>query len=756
MVNANHVTIIVPKTHKERSQVFFFDIFDQPNENAMKKTLIYIVLAVFSLSAVAQKKITLDDIWKDYTFYAEGVYGVEWMKDGAYYSSMPRKENKIVRNSVKTGEQVNVIVDGDALKTTDGDNIEIDGYTFNTDETKVLLTTETEGIYRRSSKSVYYLYDIKSKKVQPLSTDKQMFATYSPDAGKVAFVKDNNLYYLNVADNKEVQITKDGKKNAVINGWCDWVYEEEFSFAKAFFWSPDGTKLAYYRFDETEVPEYNMQIWGELYPEDYRFKYPKAGEKNSVVEIKVYDLVTGKMTNVDVGQEKDQYIPRIKWTNTSDKLLVYRMNRLQNKLEILEANSGTGKTSILLKEEDPDAYVEIFDDTHFMKDGFILPSEKDGYKHLYYYGWDGKLINQITKGNWDVVSLVGVDEKKGMIYYSSAASAATQRDFYKVKLDGSANTKIAGGDGSHEIDMSPDAKYYIDTYSSANKPPVYALHDVKTGKQIRVLAENKKLEAKMKEYGFSAVDFFDFTTSEKVQLNGYMIKPSNFDKTKKYPVLMHVYGGPGINTVNNSWLGSNMIWHQMLAQNGYIVVSIDGRGTGYRGADFKKSTYGQLGNLESKDQIEGAKYLASLPYVDAGRIGIWGWSFGGYMTSLCMNIGADAFKAGIAVAPVTTWRYYDTIYTERYLGLPQNNAAGYDDNSPIQHADKLKGNYMLIHGTGDDNVHYQNAVDYHNALISAGKQFDSFHYPNRNHGIYGGNTRLHLYTMMTDFILENL
>lgn len=724
----------------------------------MKKQIVTLVLGLIFIQAFSQKEITLEDIWAKGTFRPDYVWGINWMNDGAFYSSMEQKENTvdIIKNSIKTGEKVSTLVNGETLiPSTQTAPIDYDGYEFNADESKILFTTETEGIYRRSSKSVYYLYDLKSKQLKPLSEGKQMFATYSPDANKVAFVKENNLFLKDLNSNKEIQITKDGKRNEIINGWCDWVYEEEFGFAKAFFWSPDGSKLAYYRFNESEVPEYNMQMWGNLYPEDYRFKYPKAGEKNSVVEIKIYDTKTGKITNVNVGEEKDQYIPRIKWTNTSDKLLVYRMNRLQNTLEILQANSATGETKVIMAEKDK-AYVEIFDDAYFMDSGFIMASEKDGYKHLYYYNWEGKLINQITKGNWDVVELKGVNEKKKVLYFTSAESAAMQRDFYKINLDGSKKTKLTKEAGTHDIDMSPDTKYFIDTYSNINTPPTFKLYDGFTGKLIKQLKDNNALEAEMKEFNFTKADFFKFKTSENVELNGYMIKPADFKETQKYPVLMFVYGGPGINTVNDSWIGSNYNWYQMLAQKGYIVVSIDGRGTGYRGAEFKKSTYGQLGNLESKDQIEGAKYLKTLSYVDNNRVGIWGWSFGGYMTSLCMNIGADVFKMGIAVAPVTTWRYYDTIYTERYLGLPKDNASGYDDNSPIQHADKLKGKFLLIHGTGDDNVHYQNAVDYHNALIKAGKQFDSFHYPNRNHGIYGGNTRLHLYQMMTDYVLENL
>ena len=726
---------------------------------------------MFSTLLFAQKEITLEDIWAKGTFRPEYVWGINWMNDGAYYSSPEQTENgvNIIKNSIKSGQKVGVIVNGDELKLNEkSEPIQFDGYEFNADETKILFTTETEGIYRRSSKSVYYLYDVKSKKLSKLSNGKQMFATYSPDAKKIAFVRDNNLFFVDLESNKEIQVSKNGKRNEIINGWCDWVYEEEFGFAKAFFWSPDGSKIAFYEFNESEVPEYNMQMWGDLYPEDYRFKYPKAGENNSIVNIKIYDVKTGKTTNIDLGGNKDQYIPRIKWTNTSEKLLVYKMNRLQNRLDILQINtnitnksatststSNSNIVNVILSERD-DAYVEIFDDVHFMEDGFIMASEKDGFKHLYYYNWEGKLNNQITTGDFDVVELKGVDEKNKVVYYTSAEAAPMRRDLYRINLDGTKKSIITKGMGTHEIDMSPDTKYFIDTYSNINTPPSINIYEGYSGKLVRQLKDNHGLKSTMKDFQFSDAEFFKFKTSENVELNGYMIKPKEFSENKKYPVLMHVYGGPGINTVNDEWLGSNYTWYQMLAQKDYIIVSIDGRGTGYRGAEFKKCTYGQLGKLEAKDQIEGAKYLKTLPYIDENRVGIWGWSFGGYMTSLCMTIGKDAFKMGIAVAPVTTWRYYDTIYTERYLGLPQDNVSGYDDNSPIQHAEKLSGKYLLIHGTGDDNVHFQNAVDFQNALIKANKQFDSFYYPNRNHGIYGGNTRLHLYNMMTNYILENL
>ena len=587
-----------------------------------------------------------------------------------------------------------------------------------------------------------------------------MFATFSPDGSKVAFVRLNNLYMVDLATMTEKQITTDGKWNHIINGACDWVYEEEFSFARAFQWSPDSKKIAFYTFDETKVPEYNMQTWGKLYPTDYKYKYPKAGEANSIVMISIFHLTDNKTTKVDIGKETDQYIPRIRWTNDANILSLNRLNRLQNKMEILHANANTGKTDVILTEESK-TYVDVenfADDVYYLTDNksFVMSSEKDGFKHLYEYDMTGKLIRQITTGNWEVADFYGIDEKSKTLYFTSMEMSNIERQLFSISLDGKLKKQLSNEKGMNSANFSKDFKYYILQNSTASTPLKVSLHKAPTGQLVKVLEDNAVLSKKLEEYNIAPKEFMTIKTSENIELNAWMIKPTDFDPKKKYPVFMFLYGGPGSQQVLNQFDGSNFMWFQHLAQKGYIVACVDNRGTGGKGADFKKSTYLNLGKLEVKDQIEAAKYWGSLPYVDKTRIGIFGWSYGGYMSSNCLFQGGDYFKTAIAVAPVTNWRFYDTIYTERFLRTPQENATGYDENSPVTYASKLKGNFLLIHGTGDDNVHFQNSISLEDALIKANKQFSSFYYPNKNHGIYGGNTRLHLYTMMTNFLEKNL
>jgi dipeptidyl-peptidase-4 len=493
----------------------------------------------------------------------------------------------------------------------------------------------------------------------------------------------------------------------------------------------------------------------KLYPGNYTFKYPKAGEENSVVQIWVYDVSTGRKVLMDTGKETDQYIPRIKWTQDPGILAMVRLNRLQNHIEILLADAGDGHSQVIYSEKNK-YYIPEIDDNYpvFLKSGkeFVIYSDKDGYRHFYLYDLNGNLINQITKGPWDVDAFLGIDNKKRLLYYTSSEESPLRRSLYVISLDGKKKIKLSQETGTNRASFSKGFKYYINYYSSVSTPTVVTLHDTK-GKLIRTLEDNKELQEKVKEYGVKPKEFFNFKTSDGIELNGWMIKPPDFDPSKKYPVFFTIYGGPGSQTVQDSW---SYGWNELLAQRGYIVVSVDNRGTGARGADFKKITYGQLGKYETADQIEAAKYLGSLSYVDASRIGIFGWSYGGFMAASCLFKGHDVFKMGISVAPVTSWRYYDSIYTERYMGLPKDNAKGYDDNSPLNFCDLLEGKYLLIHGTGDDNVHFQNSVELMEALIQAGKQFEVQIYPDRNHGIYGGNTRFHLYTRMTNFILENL
>lgn len=678
------------------------------------------------------------------------------MNDGKYYSAL--NDNKIIRFDVTTGQPVETILDGSQLNPA----LQISRYQFSEDETKILLLTGFESIYRRSYTAEYFIYDVKSASLKKLSDGgKQSYAAFSPDNNRIAFVRNNNLFMVDLVANKEVAITTDGKFNHIINGTTDWVYEEEFGFVNGFHWSPDGRKIAFYRFDESQVKEYNMQVWkeGQLYPEDYRFKYPKAGENNSNVEIWIYDVASGEKIKADVGDENDIYIPRVVWTKDPNVLSVRKSNRLQNRVDLLHVDASTGKSNIVLTEQS-DTYVDIeaVDDLVYLKDGksFIMPSERSGNKHLYLFGIDGKLIQQITQGNFDVVSFIGIDEKTGLVYYTSTEVSPLERHVYSIDLKGKKKTRLTTEPGTHNINMSNDFQFYIATHSDANRPAVYRLYRVKGNSLIKPLEENRSLAEAAKTYGFAAKEFFTFKTVDGTELNGYMLKPQDFAAARRYPVVVYQYSGPGSQNVSNSFGGSHFYFHQMLTQQGFIVVVVDTRGTGGRGEKFKKLTYKQLGKYELEDLLATGRYLSTLSYVDGNRLGIWGWSYGGYMSSLVMTKGNGLYKAGIAVAPVTNWRYYDTIYTERYMQTPQTNASGYDDNSPVFFAEGLQGNFLLIHGTGDDNVHFQNSVALQDALVAAGKQFQSFFYPDKNHGLPGQATRHHLYTMMLNFFVENL
>jgi dipeptidyl-peptidase 4 len=716
---------------------------------------IAVIGMAFSIQAQSLKKVTLEDVFKKGTFNQKSVYGINWMKEGQFYSSLVQRSGApaVVKINLATGQEAGVLLDGTKL------GVNFSSYSFNADESKALIATDVESIYRRSSKGIFYVVDMASgQKQQLMNGEKISYATLSPDNDKVAFVKDNNLYMADLVTNKLTQITKDGEGNKIINGAADWVYEEEFSMAQAFKLSPDGKKIAFIRFDETQVPEFNMQTWGPLYPQDYKFKYPKAGEKNALVSIHVYDLPSGKIQKVDAGTDTDIYLPRIYWTKDANLLAFIRLNRLQNQLDLFHANAATGESKLVISETSK-TYVDLDynDDLQYLSDGksFIRTSEQDGFKHIYHHNLDGSLIRQITTGSWEVSSMLGIDEKAKKLYFISTEASPLERNFYVINLDGKGKKLLTPAKGTHSINMSSDYKFFIDYYTTTDTPVKVTLNE-SSGKEIKVLEDNQALKERLSGFALGKKEFFTFPTVDGTRLNGYIIKPADFDPDKKYPVLMYVYGGPGSQNVLNAWGGTRDFWHQQLAAEGIIVACIDNRGTGARGRDFKHSTYANLGKLETIDQIEGAKYFAKMPFVDPARIGIWGWSYGGYMSSLALMKGNDVFKTAIAVAPVTTWRYYDTIYTERYLQTPQLNASGYDDNSPITHVNMLKGNFLLIHGTGDDNVHFQNSVDLVNALISADKQFETFYYPNRNHGIYGGNTTWHLYTQMTDFLKRKL
>ena len=736
--------------------------------NNCKKIILLLVVLMISNIVFSQDKIeehakiTLQDLWSKYTFYPKSVYGLESMNDGLHYTVLEQRKN-ISKYSYKTGKKVATLFNIDDINN---DSIKfITNYEFNHDETKILFYINRTRIYRRSFTADYFVWDLKAKKLIPVSTNgKQRIATFSPDGINIAFIRDNNLFIKNIIDGSEKQITNDGEFNKIINGAPDWVYEEEFEYNKAFAWSPKGDYLAYCKFDESNVRVFNMTLFkgshptlkkNALYPENYAFKYPKAGEANSIVSVHVYNLKSSKTTKMDVGEETDQYIPRIRWTKQNNILGIIRLNRLQNKVEILLDNADDGSSRVIYTEENKYYIDETnFDNITFLKDGkhFILTSEKSAYSHIYFYNMDGSLVNQVTKGNWDVTDYLGYDNKKKLVYYISAETSPLRRNVYSIKIDGTGKKKLSTQEGTNYALFSEGFKYYINYFSNATTPNYVTLNNSK-GKLIRVLEDNKKLIDTLKSYQYNPKEFFTFTTSENVELNGWMIKPYNFNKDKKYPVLMTQYSGPNSQSATDEW---SFGWYQLLAQKGYIVVCVDGRGTGARGEEFRKMTYMQLGKYETIDQIETAKYLGSLPYVDESRVGIWGWSYGGFMSLLCMTKGADYFKAGIAVAPVTNWRYYDNIYTERFMRTPQENPKGYDDNSPINFVDKLKGKLLICHGTADDNVHLQNSIELIEELVQANKQFEMQYYPNRNHSIYGGKTRLHLYTRMTNFILDNL
>jgi dipeptidyl-peptidase-4 len=718
---------------------------------------ISISILLFSSLLFSQKytPLTVDRIYRDYHFYPNTIEGIRSMADGEHYTVLELNRT-IAMYDYKTGQNKTFLFSTDQLP--DDKLISIYDYTFNRDESRILLTTNISKIYRHSFEAQFWIYDLVTKSISLLAdTGNLQLATFSPDGLKVAFVKNNNLYYKNLVTNSIKQVTSDGKINSIINGSPDWVYEEEFGFSKAYCWSPDSRSLAFYRFDESDVKLFDIILFSGLYTSVSRYKYPKAGEANSKVDIRVFDLESEETIVMNTGTDYDQYIPRIKWSATQGKLCIIRLNRMQNKVDVMLANAFSGESEVIYTEENA-SYISEIDDNyiHFTADRqcFIVLSERSGFFHYYLYSLTGKLISPITQGNWDVDELLGIDERKSTLYFTANKASVVQQDVYSVKLDGTRQRKLSDRPGNNTAEFSNNFNYYINTWSDANTPPRYTLHRI-DGSLIRVLEENALLKKELKTFGFTKKEFIKIPVFENLELNAYIIKPPDFDSTKKYPLFISVYGGPESQDVKDSW-DDGLAWQQLLAQRGIIVACVDNRGTDGRGEAFRKSTYMQLGKLETEDQVNAAIYLGSLPWIDENRIGIWGWSYGGYMTLLCVTKGAAVFSMGIAVAPVTNWRFYDTIYTERFMRKPQDNPKGYDDNSPINYAGRLKGKLLLIHGTADDNVHLQNSMEMTERLIQENKQFQQFMYPDKNHSIYGGNTRYHLYTMMTKFIQENL
>ena len=715
---------------------------------------LFVCFLITALSSAQTKEITLEAIWNG-TFRTEGMQSLHSMNNGKQYSVLNYEKGSTAIDvyDYKTLSKVETL-----LSSSDLDEITyFSDYTFSKDESKLILATEIESIFRRSTLGVFYVYDIQNKSLVKISDEKIQEPTLSPDGKKVAYGLRNNLFIKELETNQTTQVTFDGEKNKIINGITDWVYEEEFAFVRAFEWNADGTHIAFIRFDETEVPEFSMDMYGNgLYPDQSVFKYPKAGEANALVSLHIYDLVSKKVNDVKVSKPySDFYIPRIKWTNDANVLSAQYTNRHQNELDLWMINA-TDMTSKLVLAEKDNAYIDVTDNLTFLKDNsFIWTSEMDGYNHIYHYSKDGKLINQVTKGAWEVTEYYGFDEKNSTVFYQSVENGSINRDVYSIRINGKNKKRLTQNEGTNAADFSADFTYFINTFSNATTAPEYTLHTAKDGKLVKIIKDNTALEKQLQAYNLPAKEFSTIAVNGN-DLNMWMIKPTDFDESKTYPLFLYQYSGPGSQSVENKWNSANDYWYYYLAQQGYIVACVDGRGTGFKGAEFKKVTQNELGKYEVEDQIQAAKQLGALDYIDQNRIGIWGWSYGGFMSSNALFKGNDVFKMAIAVAPVTSWRYYDTIYTERYMTTPQENPSGYDENSPIHHVDKLKGNFLLIHGSADDNVHVQNTMQIVEALVQANKQFEWMVYPDKNHGIYGGNTRLHLYTKMTNYIKENL
>lgn len=723
----------------------------------MKTSLIYLFSCLFVFTATSQKtSFSLDQIW-DGSFRTQGLSALHSMNNGQQYSVLnfdrATRSTSIDLYDYKTLSKVKTIA---SSKTMDAIPY-FSNYIFSEDERKVILETNTEPIYRHSVLGHYYVYDVNSESLEMISEDKIQEPTFSPDGTKVAYGLNNNVFIKDLLSGITKQITFDGEKNKIINGITDWVYEEEFAFVRAFEWNASSDTIAFIRFDETQVPEFSMDIYGtDLYQTQEVFKYPKAGEKNAIVSLHFYDLNSENTSTVSLSKKyQDFYIPRIKWTNDPNILSAQFLNRHQNTLDLWMINPGSNQSNLVLSEHD-EAYVDVTDNLTFLQDNsFIWTSEKDGFNHIYHYSKEGKLITQITKGDWEVTNYYGYNESAHSIYYQSVENGSTNRDVYSIRLNGKRKKRLSLAEGTSDASFSADFTYFIKTYSNASTPPKYTLNDSKTGRLLKNIKDNSALLKTLSNYKFSNKEFSTINVNGN-DLNMWMLKPADFEASKTYPLLMFQYSGPGSQKVANSWFTARDYWHQYLAQQGYIVVCVDGRGTGFKGADFKKITYLNLVKYETEDQIQAAKQISELPYIDASRIGIWGWSFGGHMSTNCLLKGNDVFKMAIAVAPVTSWRFYDTIYTERFMRTPQENPSGYDDNSPFNYPELLKGDYLLVHGSGDDNVHVQHTMRMVEALIQADKQFDWAIYPDKNHGIYGGNTTKHLYTKMTNFLHEKL
>lgn len=722
-------------------------------------------LMMFVSSVSAAQKLTIADVTSS-KFAPKVVSGINPIEGTDTYARISDDGKRIVTYSFKTGRELSVLFD---VNNTMGEKIKsFDGYTMSPDGTRMLIQTKTNYIYRRSYTAVHYIYTIASRKLERLSDGgPQQVPTWSADGQQVAFVREGNIFLVKLLyDNAEIQVTKDGKFNEVINGIPDWVNEEEFGFNRALTFNADGTMLCWIRYDESKVKTYSLQMYKGMRPEHseytdypgfYSYKYPKAGQDNSVVTAWSYDIKSRKTLRLNVPIDADGYMPRIKSTVDPNRIVVYTMNRHQDQLCLYAVNPRTTVAQLLIKESVP-KYVQesAVEAIKFVGNNILLPSDRSGYMNLYVYNMNGKLQRTIG-GKYDITEVYGFDAKTGDVYYQAAALGATDRQVYVSHKNGKIE-RLTDAEGWNSALFSGDYQYFINTWSDYNTPYVYTTR-TRSGKVISTLQDNSQLRQTIKDYGFCKREAFSFTTSEGVTLNGWMLRPLDFDASKRYPVIMHQYSGPGSQQVKNAWnagsMGQGGAYDSYLAQQGFIVVSVDGRGTGGRGAEFEKCTYLNLGDLESRDQVETALYLGTLPYVDKDRIGIWGWSYGGFNTLMSMSEGRPVFRAGVSIAPPTNWRFYDSVYTERYMRTPKENPDGYATN-PIERASKLHGALLLCHGTADDNVHPQNMYEYSEALVQADKDFRELLYTNRNHGIYGGNTRNHLLRQVAQFFMTEL
>ncbi len=735
----------------------------------MKKSILLLAVCLLaaSLTSLAADKLQLRDITGG-AYRSQRIYGVNPLNDGEHYAQISADGKRIVTYSFRTGKEEGVLFDADKARNHKIERIE--GYILSPDESRILIQTETKAIYRRSFTARYYIYTVKNNTLEPLSANgPQQVPLFSPDGNNIAFVRDNNLFLVKLLfNNSESQVTTDGKFNEVLNGIPDWVNEEEFGYNRAFDFSADSKMIAFIRFDESQVPMFSFPLYKGMapampqydeYPGAYSYKYPIAGQRNATVTVHTFDIKSKVTRKMDLPLDADGYIPRIKFTSDPEKLAILTLNRHQNRFDIYMANPRSTLCKLIVRDEAPQYVKEqAYSDIRFYTNHFVLQSERDGFNHLYLYTLTGNLVKQITKGDYEVTTFIGWNEATNTFYYESNEGSELRNAAYKVDAKGR-KTKLTQREGSNHTIFSKNFRYFMNTFTNLDTPPVYTLND-QTGKTLTTLVDNHELKARLGQLPMARKELFRFTTSDGTQLNGWMVKPADFNANRKYPVVMYQYSGPGSQQVLDSWnLGlyaEGAIWESYLAQEGFIVACVDGRGTGGRGADFEKCTYLRIGVKEAQDQVEAAKYLGSLPYVDPSAIGIWGWSYGGYNTLMSMSEGTPVFACGVAVAPPTDWRFYDSVYTERFMRTPKENADGYTASSPMNRIDKLHGNLLLVHGMADDNVHFRNTVEYSEALVQAGVQFRMQVYANRNHSIYGGNTRLHLCTLLADFFKEHL